>query len=264
MPPAIGAVPTHAVEPDRAVRLPEAGPPLGLRPIMSQRWCDISFVHWPVAPEAIAPLLPAGVRPDVHDGVAWVGLIPFRMVDAGVGSGPPLPWLGTFLETNVRTYSVDAQGRRGVVFLSLEAQRLLVVAGALLAFGTPYRWASMSLTERGPADAALLTYRTGRLLGRSVTSRMSVRVGPRIAHPDDLSVFLTARFGLHTRWAGRTLWVPNQHPAWPLREATLEHVDDGLVAAAGLDPALVDQAPGSVLFSREVRTVFGRPQLVRA
>ena len=34
---------------------------------------------------AIASLLPPGVRPDVHDGSSWVGLIPFRVLDAGLG-----------------------------------------------------------------------------------------------------------------------------------------------------------------------------------
>ena len=44
--------------------------------------------------------------------------------------GPAAPWAGTFLETNVRLYSVDATGRRGVVFLSLDADRAVAVAAA--------------------------------------------------------------------------------------------------------------------------------------
>ena len=86
------------------------------RPIMTQWWRDIVFLHWRIDPGLLVGLLPRGVRPDVHGGSAWLGLIPFRMVDAGVGRRGPVPYLGTFLETNVRVYSVDAQGRRGVVF----------------------------------------------------------------------------------------------------------------------------------------------------
>ena len=36
--------------------------------MMTQRWCDAVFLHWAVDPPDVAPLLPPGVRPDVHDG----------------------------------------------------------------------------------------------------------------------------------------------------------------------------------------------------
>ena len=65
--------------------------PLRRAQIMSQWWLDISFLHWRVDPDRIAPLLPEGTVPDVYDGGSWVGLIPFRMVDAGVGPGARRP-----------------------------------------------------------------------------------------------------------------------------------------------------------------------------
>src|SRR3712207_7653855 len=60
-------------------------------------------------------------------GVTYMGLIGFRMEGLGFLRGPGVPYLGTFLETNVRLYSVDRRGRRAVVFLSLDAERLLPV-----------------------------------------------------------------------------------------------------------------------------------------
>src|SRR3954453_15038508 len=103
--------------------------------MMSQRWRDLTFLHWAVDPAEVAHRMPSGVRPDTLGGVTYVGLIPFRMVGAGVARGPAVPWLGTFLETNVRLYSVDRTGRRGIVFLTLEANRAAVVLGARAAFG---------------------------------------------------------------------------------------------------------------------------------
>ena len=55
----------------------------------------------------MAPLLPAGTRPDTFDGLTYVGLIGFQMVGVGLGRGPGVPYFGTFWETNVRLYSVD-------------------------------------------------------------------------------------------------------------------------------------------------------------
>ena len=105
-------------------------PALRGRVLMSQDWRDLTFLHWAVDPELVADRMPPGVRPDTFEGRTYVGLIPFRMVDAGFGRGPAVPWAGTFLETNVRLYSVDDTGRRGIVFLSLDTDRALVVAGA--------------------------------------------------------------------------------------------------------------------------------------
>lgn len=238
-------------------RLDAEGPPLASRPVMSQWWRDLAFVHWRVAAADVAPLLPAGVRPDLFDGSAWVGLIPFRMVDAGVGSGPAVPWLGTFLETNVRLYSVDATGRHGVVFRSLDCSRLAATLGARAVFGTPYHWARMRL-ERHDGGAALTYESARRGRPRGAGGRLTLDLGGDLGEPDDLAVFLTARFGLHTRAAGRTWWVPNTHGRWPLRAAQVAHLSDSLVAAAGL-PGVAERAPDSVLYSPGVHTRFGRP-----
>lgn len=239
------------------------GPPLPTRQIMSQWWRDICFAHWAVDPALLAPHLPRGVRPDLHDGRAWVGLIPFRMVDAGILQGGPVPWVGTFLEMNVRTYSVDEQGRRGVVFLSLEAQRALVVAGAVAGFGVPYKWARMTYAVGATPDGRRTVGYTSRRLvpgrGSAPSSRMRVAVGAPITDPSPLDLFLTARFGLHSRILGQTVWVPNTHGPWPLQQAELLDLDDGLVAAAGL-PGVAARPPDSVLYSTGVRTTFGLPQ----
>jgi uncharacterized protein YqjF (DUF2071 family) len=229
---------------------------------MSQWWRDIVFLHWRVDPAAVAPLLPRGVRPDVHDDSSWVGLIPFRMVDAGVGHGGPVPRYGTFPETNVRLYGVDGAGRHGVVFRSLETPWLPVVAGARLGFGVPYQWARMSVRPAAsPPDPAgtTMSYRSRRRGLRHPGGRIDVEVGESVDEPSPLDLFLTARFGLHTSLLGRTLWVPNTHSPWPLRTARVTHLEDTLVAAAGL-PGVTTRPPDSALFSTGVRTVFGRPR----
>jgi uncharacterized protein YqjF (DUF2071 family) len=229
--------------------------------MMNQSWRDLTFLHWAVDPEAVAHRMPPGVRPDTLDGVTYVGLIPFRMVDAGFGRGPAVPFFGDFAETNVRLYSVDAEGHHGVVFRSLETTRLAVAIGARLAFATPYTWARMRIEESD--DTIEYTTRRRWPRPRGAGGTMRIRVGDPISHPTAVDEFVTARFGLHTRWLGRTLWIPNHHEPWPLRHATLEHLDDDLVDAAGL-PGLVDRTPDSVLHSRGVRTAFGMPRIVRA
>lgn len=228
---------------------------------MSQQWRDLVFLHWRVPVAEVMALVPEGTRPDTFDGDAWVGLIPFRLLDAAPGRLPGVPFLGSFAETNVRTYTVDSHGRRGVAFCSLDAQRLAVVLGARAVFGLPYMWARMSARRTGDE----LLYASRRLWPGPMGAGGSVRV--RLAGPlppdDGLGDFLTARWGLHTRVAGRLRYVPNTHEPWPLHQAELLELDDSLVAAAGL-PGLVDRPPDSVLASPGVRTRFGLPFTVPA
>jgi uncharacterized protein YqjF (DUF2071 family) len=221
------------------------------RAVFTQGWRDVAFLHWRVDPAAVTPLLPPGTRPDVHDGTSWVGLIPFRMRRIGVLGSRGLPWLGSFLETNVRLYSVDEKGRRGVVFRSLDADRLLPVLTAR-ALGLPYVWARMRFRR----DGDRVTYTSARRWPgpRGAGTRIELRTGARV-EPGPLEQFLTARWGLHQTTLGRTAYWPNEHPAWPLHGADLLSWDEDLLAAAGLPG--VGGPPDSVLFSPGVDVRFG-------
>jgi uncharacterized protein YqjF (DUF2071 family) len=233
-------------------------PRLRGRVMMNQDWRDLTFLHWAVPPDRVAHLMPPGVRPDTLDGTTYVGLIPFRMVDAGLGRGPGVPWAGTFLETNVRLYSVDETGRRGIVFLSLDTDRSIVVAGARAGFGLPYRWARMRYSENGSVRSYTARLRWPGLRARS---RIVVRAGdPRAATP--LDEFVSARWGLHVRWWGRTLYVANQHAPWPLHDAEVLELGDGLLGSVGLGE-LSGRDPDHVAFSPGVHTEFVFPSDAR-
>ncbi|MFD0000543.1 YqjF family protein [Nocardia sp. NPDC127526] len=225
------------------------------RPLLTQSWLDLAFLHWAADPADIAPLLPPGTTPDTHSGLTYVGLVAFQMHRVGWSKLPGLPYLGTFPETNVRLYSVDAHGRRGVVFRSLDASRLLPVAVARIGFRLPYLWSRMSIRAEGD----LRTYTsTRRWPGpRGAHSRITIRVGEPIAEPTELEHFLTARWGMHSTFFGRRMYLPNTHPRWPLHRAELLDCQENLLAAAGLPTPV--RRPVSVLYSPGVPARFGRP-----
>lgn len=220
----------------------------------------MAFLHWRVDPSTVEPYMPAGCSPDVSDGSAWVGLIAFQMSKSSFFGGPSVPWLGNFPEINVRLFSVDEHGRRGVVFLSLEASHLVPVLIARAAFGLNYQWSSMKIGQRD-GDIA---YRTKRHGEPEAASHIIVRPNPDSSAnaglaDDALAAFLTARWGFHESHRGRTIYCRNYHAPWPLQHAELVHINDGLLAVAGFG-GLADRAPDSVLYAAEVTTVFAAPQ----
>jgi uncharacterized protein YqjF (DUF2071 family) len=224
------------------------------RTVFTQQWLELTFIHWAVDPELVAPHMPRGVRPDVFDGASYVALVPFRMRGIGLFGSPGVPYFGSFLETNVRLYGVDDDGRRGVVFSSLEASRLATVAFTRVATGLNYLWAKMEYHR----DGDRVEYRTRRRWPgpRGASSHAVVRVGEPV-EPNSLESFLTARWGLFLPdRRGDTYYWPNEHPAWQLRRATLDLLSDELVTAAGFS-VLASRVPDSVLFSEGVHTRFG-------
>ncbi|MFJ8041777.1 YqjF family protein [Kitasatospora sp. NPDC096147] len=231
-------------------------PPRTVGPtLLTQSWLDLTFVHWAVEPALVAPLLPAGTRPDEFEGKTYVGLVAFRMDRVGWLNLPGVPYFGSFPETNVRLYSVDAEGRRGVVFRSLEATRLAPVLAARLGFKLPYVWARMTVEHaRGT-----IRYTSRRRWPGPVGARCRLRaeIGGRITEPTALEHFLTARWGLHNTVGGRLRYLPNIHPRWPLHRARLLDLDEDLLSAAGLPG--VGGEPDSVLYSPGVPVRFGRP-----
>ncbi|MGW1783284.1 YqjF family protein [Streptomyces sp. NPDC002143] len=245
--PRAALVSPHPITPD--------APDAIARPLLTQSWLDLAFLHWAADPADVAGLLPPGTVPDTLNGVTYVGLVAFRMHRVGWFRLPGVPYLGSFPETNVRLYSVDSHGRRGVVFRSLDASRLLPVAVARIGFRMPYVWSRMAIE----ADGDTVTYTSRRRWPgpRGARSRLTVRVGEQIVEPTELEHFLTARWGMHSAFFGRPMFLRNAHPRWPLHRAELVECEEDLVTAAGL-PAPVGE-PVSVLYSPGVPARFDRP-----
>jgi uncharacterized protein YqjF (DUF2071 family) len=107
-----------------------------------QSWLDLAFIHYPIDAAALRPLLPKGLTLQSYNGTAWLGLVPFRMAGVMRRPWPDLPYFSSFPELNLRTY-VEAEGKPGVWFFSLDADSLPVVLGGRFIYGLPYFTARM-------------------------------------------------------------------------------------------------------------------------
>ena len=77
------------------------------------------MLNYEVAPEALAPFVPAGTELDAWEGRHLVSMVGF-MFQSTRGLGFPIPFHRNFEEVNLRFYvrrKVDGEWRRGVVFI---------------------------------------------------------------------------------------------------------------------------------------------------
>ena len=190
---------------------------------LAMRWHDLLFAHWPVRPEALRPYIPAALHLDTFDGVAWIGVVPFRMSSVHPHFVPSLPWLSAFPELNLRTY-VTIEGKPGVWFFSLDAANPVAVRLARRFFHLPYYDATMRCEWVGDA----VHYRSIRTHRGMPAGQLVARYRPTgaVFHsaPGSLEAWLTERYCLYAAdRRGATVWRGNIHHArWPLQPAEAE------------------------------------------
>jgi uncharacterized protein len=238
--------------------------PLG-RPVMTQDWRNLTYVHWRFDPTVVQRLLPSGFVVDTFDGSAWVGLIPFEMENIAfpltdrinVKTGR----FGSFPETNVRTYIIGPTGRRGVWFFSLDINRVAPTLIARVGYGLPYCFADMSVKTVGTGIGQTIRYESERRWPSRSQSVVHVKRGELIeVKVDELDAFTSARWALGSRFLRRNVWAEVDHPTWILHEAELLQCDQTLFRAAGLPEP---KGQPVVRWSPGVHVKIARPRLVR-
>ena len=241
------------------------------RPVMREIWRHLSFLHWPVAAEMIAPMLPPGLEVDTFDGVAYVGLVPFTIPLTRTAFWPGLPLAPAFHEINLRTY-VHRGGRDpGVWFFSLDAASRLAVAGARAAYRLPYFHARIRMGEGGDAGEIDFEARRPRRSAVDAHDRSSTieahfvcryRPAGNIAAAalGTLEYFLAERYLLYA-WTGKALRAARVfHRPYPLRPAVVRGLEQTLTTAAGL--AIDRSAAPLAHYAREVDVRIYRPHRV--
>lgn len=209
--------------------------PLPVKPWAGRmRWSDLAFLHWPLDPGVLQPLIPTGLELETFDGNAWLGIVPFRMEASRVRLLPAIPGLSDFPELNVRTY-VRVGQRFGVWFFSLDAANPVAVRGARTIFNLAYFDASMTVDTRDDI-VAYRSHRTHRDAPPADFSAKYAPAGPVYhAQPGTLDYFLTERYCLfHQQQNGDLGYLDVHHLPWPLQAATVRIEQNTMAAAFGV------------------------------
>jgi uncharacterized protein len=198
--------------------------------IMRQNWHDLLFMHWPLPPDDLRPLVPAQLELDLYCDQAWIGVVPFWMSGIRKRGLPPMPGLSRFPELNVRTYVRYGQ-KAGVYFFSLDAANSTAVWAARKFYHLPYFQAEMRAEERGGE----FMYSSRRL---ESSAEYSGRYHPvsdvKLRHKGSLEHFLTERYCLYTVSDGRVYCGEIHHSPWPLQDATANVTQNSMATASGI------------------------------
>lgn len=206
--------------------------------VMAQQWLDLLFAHWPIPVETMRALVPSQLPLDTWDGLAWVGVVPFRMRGVRPRFVPAMPWLSAFPELNVRTYvKVRDRGveKTGVYFFSLEAANPVAVAIARSSFKLPYFNAQMALHYQ----AKTIHYRSRRTHRHAPAAEFVGSYCPTgevyQSKPGSFDAWLTERYALYTVGRNRQPYIGEiHHIPWPLQPAAAAIERNSMAAASNL------------------------------
>jgi len=197
-------------------------------------WRDLAFLHWPVPPDVVRPLVPASLEIDVFDKQAWIGVVPFRMEGVKMRGAPPVPTAHVFPEINVRTY-VRAAGRAGVWFFSLDATSRLAVRGARFLYNLPYFDAEITLKP----EAGAIHYESTRVHRGAPGATFVARYHPvgdiYEPEPGTLDHFLVERYCMFMVDPRSGLGLLDvDHEPWPLQRGAVELSVNTMVDPTGI------------------------------
>lgn len=217
------------------------------RTVMRQRWAKLLFFHWAVPPSYFDGRIPPGLTLDTHDGMAYLGLIPFTMTGIRPPWSPAIPGISDFHETNLRTY-VYCEGRDpGVWFFSLDAANKIGARLGRSLWNLPYHHARMTVETR---QDGTVVYASERKWPGPVPASLGIACrplgDPKPSAPGTLDHFLLERYLLYARKGDRLYRGQVHHNAYPAQKAELHNFDESLLAAANLvrpnDPPIVHYA----------------------
>ncbi|TGL25966.1 DUF2071 domain-containing protein [Leptospira yanagawae] len=201
-----------------------------------QEWNDVIFLHYQVDPNILRSLVPRHLELDQIDGNHCISVVAFTMHNVHPRFTIPIQFLSTFHEVNLRTY-VKKDGKPGVYFLSIEAEKWIPTQIARIASGLPYRHSKIQRTKN-----------SYKMDGNRCRIEMNFQVIRPIQLPNEKELWLTERYSLYrgTKVQERALDV--HHKPWELFQIEIQKINIGYTAFGALTnflkPDLTHYSPG--------------------
>ncbi len=193
-----------------------------LKPFLTAHWRYLAMLNFRVAPELLAPHLPAGTELDFFEGETYLSIVGFLFYHTVV-CGLPIPRHRNFEEVNLRFYVLKKPvrlapetWRRGVVFIRELVPKPAIAITARAFYGEPYQALPMrsEVIDRDGEVSARYEWRRGSKWEQLVmTGRGESQNIVAGSHEE----FITEHYwGYTRRTADRISEYRVEHPRWKI------------------------------------------------
>lgn len=210
-----------------------------------QEWNKALFLHWEIEHEMIRELLPQDLEPDLFNGKAWISVVAFTMEKIRPKYLPSFSPVSDFHEINVRTY-VTKNGKPGVYFLNIEAQKLVSVVLSKALSGLPYEKSKITRelkpgTQRYHSDNK----------SKGFKLKAEFTIGPSLDFKTELDRWLTERYCLYLVKNEKLIRYEIHHKEWEIDNVEFQSLEIGYQ----LKRLNIDTPPALAHYSKGVKVI---------
>jgi uncharacterized protein YqjF (DUF2071 family) len=180
-----------------------------------QEWNDALFFHWEVPFDLLRSLVSEALTPDHFEGKYYVSLVAFSMQKIRPRNLPSVKFLSDFHEINVRTY-IDMDGKKGVYFLNIEAEKAFSAFVARKLSGLPY--------EKAVIDRTADSYQS---VNHPKQFRLNAhfKISGKIHDKTALNLWITERYCLYLDQKNALFRFDIHHAAWELNHVEIKKAE---------------------------------------
>lgn len=215
---------------------------------LAAEWRWLAMLNYPVAPEVLLPIVPAGTELDLWEGRAFVSMVGFMFLKTRV-KGVPIPFHQNFEEVNLRFYvrrKTPDGWRRGVVFIKEIVPRPAIAFVARTFYNENYVSLPMSHQIHLDEVAGSVAYQW-RFAGREHFLRADVAGRPQPLPRGSMAEFIAEHYWGYARQRdGTTMEYEVEHPPWNVWAASSASLDCDVANLYGREFArFLEQPPVS-------------------
>jgi len=179
-----------------------------------QEWDKVLFFHWKVPFDSLRNCVPEKFNIDRFDGDCYVSLVAFTIRKMKPRIFPAIKFISDFHEINLRTY-IDNNHKKGIYFLSIEAQKYLSAFIARSVSGLPYQKSEIKRTDK--------SYQS---INKTENFHLNTEfeVGQKLPHKTELDIWLTERYCLYLERNKKAYRYDVHHREWELKNVYIKNL----------------------------------------
>lgn len=180
-----------------------------------QEWNNALFLHWKIPYDELRKSVPERLDLDTFEGEAYISLVAFQMQKIRPKYLPAVKFISDFEEINLRTYVIK-DGKAGVYFLNIEAEKYLSAFVARKLSGLPYE--KSNILRKGNRFTSQNTLKKFHLEAEfEAKEKLQAKTG--------LDHWLTERYCLYLEDRNQLFRFDIHHKEWEIKNVEIKKLN---------------------------------------